>query len=205
MIWAGEAMAVRTGAFWRIRESCKIALATLSLVAPVPCCICSIGIRSDRLLRGIVAVIALGLFIVASVTTPAVAETSTDVTFETGSLVIESGGGSHPFTIELARSPEQRSRGLMFRETMAPDAGMLFIYPRRQRISMWMKNTILPLDMLFIDSDGTIVRIAEWTQPHSLRTIESGGRVLGVLELNAGTSARLGIAVGDRVRHPAFD
>lgn len=161
--------------------------------------------RVDWLRRSIVAAAALGLLVAGFLAIPALAETGGEVTFETGSLVIESGGGRHPFTVELARSPEQRSRGLMFRETMAPDVGMLFIYPRRQRIAMWMKNTILPLDMLFIDSDGTIVRIAEWTQPHSLRTIESGGRVLGVLELNAGTTARLGIAVGDRVRHPAFD
>jgi len=92
----------------------------------------------------------------------------------------------------------------MFRTEMAADAGMLFVYSRPQVITMWMRNTELPLDMLFIGPDGHIAHIAERAVPRSDKTISSRARVTGVLELNGGTARRLGIAVGDRVRHPAF-
>jgi uncharacterized membrane protein (UPF0127 family) len=124
--------------------------------------------------------------------------------FPTGSLAIESGGKTHRFTIEIATNSRQQSQGLMFRRHLARDAGMLFVYRRVNEIAMWMRNTYVPLDMLFIRKDGRIGKIAERTVPLSEETISSGGPVIAVLELNAGTSERLGIKVGDRVRSPAL-
>ena len=126
-------------------------------------------------------------------------------TFERDSLTIETAGGArHVFQVELAVTPGQQAQGLMHRRRLAADAGMLFIYRAERPISMWMKNTLIPLDMLFLARDGRILRIVERTVPLSLETIESKRAAKGVLEVNAGTAARLGIAVGDRVRHPAF-
>jgi uncharacterized membrane protein (UPF0127 family) len=120
--------------------------------------------------------------------------------FDKGDLTIVAANGRHEFTVELALTPQQQQQGLMFRREMAPDAGMLFDFGRRpRRASMWMKNTYIPLDMLFIEADGTIESIAERTTPHSLETISSRGQVRYVLELNGGTVARLGIAPGDRM------
>ncbi len=123
--------------------------------------------------------------------------------FETGSLAIVTDAGRHEFKIELALTPEQRGQGLMYRREMAADAGMLFDFASRPgRASMWMKNTFIPLDMLFIKSGGEIESIAERTVPHSLEAVSSRGSVRYVLELNGGTVARLGIGPGDRVELP---
>jgi uncharacterized membrane protein (UPF0127 family) len=92
----------------------------------------------------------------------------------------------------------------MFRRSMPADRGMLFDFGKVQPISMWMQNTYIPLDMLFIRSDGTIARVAENAEPLSTRSIPSGEPVLAVLELNGGTARRLGIKAGDRVEHPLF-
>jgi hypothetical protein len=125
--------------------------------------------------------------------------------FERGELEIETGDGTrHVFQIELATTPEQKSQGLMFRRSLAPDGGMLFIYPSVRTISMWMRNTLIPLDMVFIAADGRIVKVAQRTVPMSLATISSGGPAKAVLEVNGGTAARLGLKPGDRVVHPAF-
>lgn len=122
-----------------------------------------------------------------------------DVTFERSTLKIETVDAVHSFEIEIAKDDAQRARGLMFRNEMEPDAGMLFIYRRDRVLTMWMANTYLPLDMLFIGADGRIVRIAENTIPLSRTTISSRKRARAVLELNAGTARRLGINAGDRV------
>ncbi|HJM48947.1 MAG TPA: DUF192 domain-containing protein [Alphaproteobacteria bacterium] len=122
----------------------------------------------------------------------------------TSELVIVTSEGRHAFTIELAASPQDRARGLMYRRSLAPDAGMLFDYGAPLRISMWMKNTFIPLDMIFISADGAISHIVQRTVPHSLATIEAPMPARAVLEVNGGTAARLGIAVGDRVRHALF-
>jgi uncharacterized protein len=119
-------------------------------------------------------------------------------------LTIRSRNGAHRFEVEVMRDDAGRSRGLMFRRRMAPDRGMLFDFERDEPVTMWMKNTYLPLDMLFIRPDGTVARIAADTEPLSTAIIPSGGPVLAVLELNAGTAARLGMQVGDRVEHPLF-
>jgi uncharacterized protein len=125
--------------------------------------------------------------------------------FERSGLIIETAQGQkHRFDIELAVTPAQQAQGLMFRQRMAPDAGMLFLYDRPQSVAMWMKNTLIPLDMLFIDTKGRITGIEERTVPFSTQTIESPGLASAVLELNAGTAERLGIRTGDRLVHPAF-
>ncbi len=151
-------------------------------------------------------VIALAL-LGAAIVAPAQAQFAGQLaTFETGELSIETADGrTHEFRIEIARTPDQRAQGLMFRRHMAPDAGMLFLFERVEERGMWMKNTFIPLDMLFIDETGRIVRIEQRTVPHSLRAILSGGPVAAVLELNAGTASRLAIGPGDRVIYPAFN
>lgn len=124
--------------------------------------------------------------------------------FEQTTLDIETAQGRQPFNIELALTPAQQSQGLMFRRKMAADAGMLFFHQRERVATMWMRNTILPLDMLFIATDGRVVHIVERTVPQSLTTISAGRPVRAVLELNAGTVRRLAIKSGDRLIHPLF-
>lgn len=150
--------------------------------------------RADALARAALAAF-LALAPAASAGEPAYTRTE---------LWIESGDARHRFAVELAETPEQMARGLMFRTELADDAGMLFDYRRPRLIAMWMKNTLIPLDMLFIEGDGTISRIEPWTTPLSLATIASGGPARAVLELKGGITERLGIAPGDRIVHPAF-
>ena len=112
--------------------------------------------------------------------------------------------GVHVFDVEFANTPEERSKGLMFRRELPQGRGMLFDFGAEGPVAMWMKNTYVSLDMLFIRADGTIARIAENTVPHSEATIQSGPPVKAVLEVVAGTAKRLGIAPGDRVAHRIF-
>jgi len=119
---------------------------------------------------------------------------------EFGDLTIDTAQGSRAFSVELATQPDQMAVGLMFRQSLAPDAGMLFIYPSEQPVEFWMKNTVIPLDMIFIAGDGRIRRIVERTIPLSTTPISSIDEVRAVLEVNAGTAARLGIKPGDIVR-----
>ncbi len=119
-------------------------------------------------------------------------------------LTIVSGGQRHAFQVEVMRTPEQRARGLMHRNYLPADRGMLFDFARIEPVAMWMENTFIPLDMLFIRADGTIARIAAQTEPLSRRTIPSGEPVLSVLELNGGIADKLGIKSGDKVEHPLF-
>lgn len=119
-------------------------------------------------------------------------------------LFIESAGARHRFTVEMATTPRQQERGLMNRTEMAADHGMLFLMPYERPMGMWMKNTPLPLDMLFIDARGAIRHIQHRALPGSLDIVEHSEPVLAVLELLGGTAAKLGITEGDRVIHPAF-
>ena len=147
----------------------------------------------------------LGLLVLALAGVAGAQQSPLATKFATSRLVIVSESGRHEFTVELAVTPEQRAQGLMYRRGMAADAGMLFDYSRRAgRAAMWMKNTYIPLDMLFIKADGEIESIAERTVPHSLESVSSKGPVRGVLELNGGTAARLGIEPGDTVEHAIF-
>jgi uncharacterized protein len=118
--------------------------------------------------------------------------------------IISTGGQRQAFQVEVARNEADRAQGLMFRRSMPANQGMLFDFGRVEPVAMWMQNTYLPLDMLFVRPDGTIARIAANTEPLSTRTIPSGEPVLAVLELNAGTTGRLGIKAGDRIEHPLF-
>lgn len=150
------------------------------------------------------AILSLVLAGLAIALATAPARTQDPMPFAHSELTIETATGKHHFNIELAETEPQKERGLMFREEMAPDAGMLFVYDSPQVITMWMHNTFIPLDMLFIGADGRIRHIAERAVPRSDKTISSRARVVGVLELNGGTAQRLGIKVGDRVDYPAF-
>ncbi len=134
-----------------------------------------------------------------------VAGTAAAVDFATGELSLETQDGqTHHFTIELAETQEQRAQGLMFREDLAPDAGMLFVYPADRVPQMWMRNTLIPLDMLFIDDQGSVVATANNAVPHSEVIISPGIPARAVLELPGDAIERLGIKPGDRVLYPAF-
>jgi uncharacterized membrane protein (UPF0127 family) len=124
--------------------------------------------------------------------------------FPTTELTIETAKGPHKFAVELATTPAQMEQGLMFRQSLAPDAGMLFDFKVPSMASMWMKNTFIPLDMLFVDARGHIVNIGERTVPGSLDPVSAAAPVRAVIELNGGTAARLGIRPGDRVRFAIF-
>ena len=119
-------------------------------------------------------------------------------------LEIVTSNGVHVFSVEMATTDKEREIGLMYRKELPDGKGMLFDFSPEQQISMWMKNTFIPLDMIFIRADGRILRIAENTEPQSLKIISSGGLAKGVLEVIAGTAQKYGIAPGDRVAHPLF-
>ena len=113
-------------------------------------------------------------------------------------LTIHSANGAHRFTVEIARTPDQQEIGLMFRRSLPPDRGMIFPYDPPFPASFWMKNTLIPLDMIFIRADGRIARIAQGV-PESLDPVPAGEPIAAVLELRGGRSAELGIREGDRV------
>lgn len=123
--------------------------------------------------------------------------------FEPLSITTKSGQ-RHELQVEVARNDADRAQGLMYRRSMAADRGMLFDFARVEPVSMWMQNTYLSLDMLFIDRTGRVVNVAENTEPLSERIIPSGAPVFAVLELNAGTARRIGLKVGDKLRHSMF-
>jgi uncharacterized protein len=126
------------------------------------------------------------------------------VSFTRSALAIDTAAGPQRFTIELALTPEQQEQGLMFRQSMAADAGMLFDFGETRPVAFWMKNTAIPLDMLFIAADGRVADIHERAVPMSEATIEARVPVRAVLELNGGTVSRLGIKLGDVVHYPIF-
>lgn len=145
------------------------------------------------------------LLVVAPLLAPLPLNAQQDIEFERDVLSIATRSGDVlKFSVELAESSEQKSRGLMFRRQMADNEGMLFLHRRDRVLTMWMANTVLPLDMLFIERDGTIARIQTNTIPQSREVISSRTRVRAVLELNAGTTRKFGIAVGDKVNHERF-
>ncbi|MDD3288671.1 MAG: DUF192 domain-containing protein [Alphaproteobacteria bacterium] len=125
--------------------------------------------------------------------------------FSKSSVVIKKADGKEEkFSMEIANTEEQLQYGLMFRREMANDAGMLFIFDAPQKLIMWMKNTYIPLDMLFVDSNGKIIKIIENTTPLNLAALSSDAPALGVIELIGGEAGRRGIKVGDIVAHEAF-
>lgn len=119
-------------------------------------------------------------------------------------LTIATAGGIRAFSVELAKTPPELDRGLMYRRSLPAGRGMLFDFGSVQPVTMWMKNTYVALDMLFIGTDGRVRRIAANTRPLSTALIPGGDGVRYVLEVRAGTARKLGIAPGDRVSHPAI-
>jgi len=119
-------------------------------------------------------------------------------------VIITHDGVKHEFTVEMATTPAQQEQGLMFRPTVAEGTGMLFDWGAARTSDMWMKNTLAPLDMIFINADGTIHHIAENTVPQSLAVISSAGVVRATLEIAAGTAEKLDIRVGDKVQNRIF-
>ena len=143
--------------------------------------------------------IALAFLVLASLSAAAqVAQ------FPTAPLTIETAGGPRRCTVEVATTPAQLEQGLMFRRSLAPDAGMIFDFGAPETPAMWMKNTLIPLDMLFVDQQGRIVGVHERAVPESLETIAAPAPARAVIELNGGTAARLGIRPGDRVLFPSI-
>jgi hypothetical protein len=124
--------------------------------------------------------------------------------FGRSTLKIQTATATHDLRVYIANSPAERRQGLMYVEDMPDDVGMLFIYDQPNRVSMWMKNTVMPLDMLFVKSNGVIENIAHNTTPGSLKSIAAQDLVCCVLELKAGSSKKLGVAAGDRLIHETF-
>lgn len=165
-------------------------------------CFCS-GTREGVAARfaSVLTVLFSLLFIcIAALSAPAAA-----LPIDSEPLVIETEAGEVEFDVELALTPSDRATGLMHRQSMPEKQGMLFRFDRTRLVVMWMKNTPLPLDMIFIDENGVVAGVARDTEPFSETVIPSPGRVRYVLELNAGAALRHGIAAGDRVRHRVVD
>lgn len=122
----------------------------------------------------------------------------------TGTIVLKTETGDHNYSVEVATTDQERAIGLMYRRSLPENSGMLFLYDRPQLAAMWMKNTFIPLDMIFIAPDGTVHRIETHTEPFSTRSIHSGGDVVAVLELNAGQANKIGLKRGDKVIFPGL-
>jgi uncharacterized protein len=149
--------------------------------------------------RLMMSLVAASVVFAAFYTTPAARAASIQP------LEIATKSGVHVFSVEMATTEEEKTTGLMYRKELPDGKGMLFDFSPEQQISMWMKNTYISLDMIFIRADGRILRIAENTEPLSTRIISSGGLAKGVLEVIAGTAQKYGIQPGDRVAHPLFN
>jgi len=154
------------------------------------------------LATGLRSVLAVALLCAALSIAPPLHAQQAELPLE--ALAIETSTGKRLFQVEVARNEEQRAVGLMWRTHMAPDRGMLFNFDAVRHVTMWMQNTPLSLDMLFITEDGEVASIAAHTTPYSTDRISSGVEVGAVLELIAGSAERLGIAPGDTVRHSMF-
>lgn len=137
--------------------------------------------------------------------TASTAQAQQGESFARSEVWIETAPGRlYHFDVEVADTFARRAQGLMHRESLAPDAGMLFLFEEVQPLSFWMKNTLIPLDMLFIAPDGRIINIHERTKPLDLGSYRSAEPAIAVLEINGGISAFLGIQAGDRVIHETF-
>lgn len=149
------------------------------------------------------SIVALALLIVVA-HLPARANEPMILPVDPAPLVVETDDGPRQFTIEIADEDAERSAGLMFRTEMADDHGMLFVFEQERRVAFWMKNTPLPLDLLFVRADGTVAAVMQG-EPLSTAAISPDETVRFVLELKAGTAQKAGIGDGDVVRHPRID
>jgi uncharacterized membrane protein (UPF0127 family) len=154
-------------------------------------------IRTDLMLRLLLAALAGALILAASA--------DASVHCDTGRIEVLTDAGTRIFSIEVAIEPEEQARGLMFRPALPADAGMLFVYDPPHQANFWMRNTMIALDMIFIDDTGRVESIAERTDPYSERVSSSLGDVRAVLEINGGLSRQLGISPGAQVIHAAFE
>jgi uncharacterized membrane protein (UPF0127 family) len=148
--------------------------------------------------------LAAALFVVCTVLVLGLSADNGFAQMRRDKLDIVTTGGRHSFDVEIAESDEDKQRGLMFRRSMAENAGMLFPYWPPQEATMWMRNTYISLDMVFIRADGTVHRIEHGTEPFSERVIASQGDVSAVLELVAGVARKIGLKPGDKVEHGLF-
>jgi len=148
-----------------------------------------------------VLIIVVGI---ASLASESIAQVGDAQTLPLGPLYVQTTSGRHDFKVELAVTPQQRAIGLMYRTHMGADRGMLFANGVERETGFWMKNTYIPLDIIFIHRDGRIANIAADTIPLSLESVRSAGPVFAILELNAGTSALIGLKPGDMVHHQLF-
>ena len=174
--------------------------------------------KSALISRLVLASLIIGLLVLASLLTagdrlwpfikhssmPQSQSASSQATKTTSRLQLPPGRGLPYITIELALDPASQARGLMFRQKLTTGHGMLFYYDYDHEITMWMKNTFIPLDMIFIRKDGIIHRIVSHTEPFSLEPVSSNGQVRAVLEIAAGEAERLGLRAGDRLKHKLF-
>jgi uncharacterized protein len=154
-----------------------------------------LGVRAGRPRRWALPAVVAAFCLVVSIDARAA---------DVQSLEIVTKSGVQVFSVEIATTEQEKETGLMYRKELADGKGMLFDFSPEQQVSMWMKNTYIPLDMIFIRSDGRILRIAENTEPMSTKIIPSGGLAKGVLEVVGGTAKKYGIAPGDKVAHPLF-
>ncbi len=150
------------------------------------------------------AAVSAALFLCMMTLTALLGAASLEARMREDRLWLSTGGKEHAIDIEIADTPQEKSLGLMYRTALADDRGMLFPHHPPQEAAMWMRNTYISLDMVFIRSDGVIHRIEARTEPMSERIISSEGPVAAVLELAGGAAERYGIKAGDRVRHPLF-
>jgi uncharacterized protein len=150
----------------------------------------AVGLRFRRM-------VSAALLVVAGLSVPAVAA-------GLDRLQIVTASGAHEFQVEIANDDASRERGLMYRRFMPADGGMLFEFEREAPVSFWMKNTYIPLDMIFISRAGVVKNVVANAEPLSESVIPSGPPCAAVLELNGGTAAAIGLKVGDTVRHPFF-
>ncbi len=167
---------------------------------------CRLDFRPYRMTFLLRFLFAVGLVMGVSMAGVSLAPASPAHAAEAGTepLTIVTASGPHEFAVEVMRTGAELEKGLMFRHFLPPDRGMLFDFKTEHPVMMWMKNTYIPLDMIFIAKSGRVVAIAADTEPLSEHIIPSGAPVLAVLEVNAGTAAKIKLAIGDRVRHSLF-
>ncbi len=190
-------------------ESLMIFIKLFSRIIPpkksTPYCDQALTVGPASLARGVLAFLGLCATLVFLCASPAALAKDAPPQGNLERLEIVTASGTHEFSVEVMRSGPQRERGLMFRRFLPQDRGMLFDFATERPVMMWMKNTYLPLDMIFIGRAGKVVGLAENTEPLSEKIIPSGAPAYGVLEVNAGTAARIGLRIGDSIRHPLFD
>lgn len=148
------------------------------------------------------ALVAAPLLVVLALLATGLAQSAHAMRLEKLKLITQRG--EHVIDVEVTETPAEKAQGLMFRTRLPDTSGMLFFYDTPQEITMWMRNTYIPLDMVFIRADGTVHRIEAMTEPLSERIIGSGGDATACLELAGGAAERLGLKPGDRVEHRLF-